>query len=49
MIASQLPDKTAEALLVLDYARHMVVACLDETSEPPMTSSAFSAPSKASH
>ena len=25
VIASQLPDNTAEALLVLDYARHMVV------------------------
>ncbi len=24
VIASQLPDNTAEALLVLDYARHMV-------------------------
>ena len=31
VIASQLPDNTAEALLVLDYARHMV-ECLDDSS-----------------
>ena len=31
MIASQLPDKTAEALLVLDYARHMVVEFFDSS------------------
>ena len=28
VIASQLPDNTAEALLILDYARHMVVESL---------------------
>ena len=33
VIASQLPDNTTEALLVLDYARHMVVDCLDNSSE----------------
>jgi len=33
VIASQLPDNTAEALLVLDYARHMVVEFLDDSSE----------------
>ena len=32
VIASQLPDNTAEALLVLDYARHMVVEFLDDSS-----------------
>jgi hypothetical protein len=32
VIASQLPDNTAEALLVLDYARHMVVEFLHEPS-----------------
>jgi hypothetical protein len=32
VIASQLPDNTAEALLVLDYARHMVVDFLDDAS-----------------
>jgi hypothetical protein len=33
VIASQLPDNTAEALLVLDYARRMVVVeFLDDTS-----------------
>ena len=32
VIASQLPDNTAEALLVLDYARRMVVEFLDDTS-----------------
>jgi hypothetical protein len=31
VIASQLPDNTAEALLVLDYARNMVVQ-LDDSS-----------------
>ena len=31
VIASQLPDNTAEALLVLDYARHMV-EFLDDSS-----------------
>ena len=32
VIASQLPDNTAEALLVLDYARHMAVEFLDDPS-----------------
>ena len=32
VIASQLPDDRAEALLVLDYARQMVVEFLDDTS-----------------
>ena len=32
VIASQLPDNRAEALLVLDYARHMVMEFLDEPS-----------------
>ena len=35
VIASQLPDNTAEALLVLDYARRMVVESLDDTSGVP--------------
>jgi hypothetical protein len=33
VIASQLPDNPAEALRVLDYARHMVVDFLDDSSE----------------
>jgi hypothetical protein len=33
VIVSQLPDNTAEALLVLDFARHMVVDFLDDSSE----------------
>jgi hypothetical protein len=33
VIASQLPDNKAEALLVLDYARHMVLEFLDASSE----------------
>ena len=33
VIASQLPDNRAEALLVLDYARDMVVEFLDNLSE----------------
>ena len=37
VIASQLPDNTAEALLVLDYARHMVVQSVDETSGVSVT------------
>ena len=32
VIASQLPDNTAEALLVLDYARQMVVEFLDDST-----------------
>ena len=32
VIASQLPDNTAEALLVLDHARQMVVEFLDDPS-----------------
>ena len=32
VIASQLPDHTAEALLVLDYARQMVVEFWDNPS-----------------
>ena len=31
VIASQLPDDTAEALLVLDYARQMVVEFSDDS------------------
>ena len=31
VIASQLPDDRAEALLVLDYARHMVEEFLDSS------------------
>jgi len=31
VIASQLPDNRAEALLVLDYARHMVEEFLDSS------------------
>ena len=34
VIASQLPDNRAEALLVLDYARHMVLEFLDDSSAP---------------
>ena len=33
VIASQLPDNTAEALLVLDYARHLVLEFLGDSSE----------------
>ena len=33
VIASQLPDNKAEAMLVLDYARHMVLEFLDDSSE----------------
>ena len=36
VIASQLPDNTAEALLVLDYARHLVVEFLDDSSGSPI-------------
>ena len=32
VIACQLPDNRAEALLVLDYARHMVVEFWDDSS-----------------
>jgi hypothetical protein len=32
VIASQLPDNAAEALLVLDYARHMVTEFVDDSS-----------------
>ena len=32
VIASQLPDNTTEALLVLDYARQLVVEFLDDSS-----------------
>ena len=32
VIASQPPDNRAEALLVLDYARHMVMEFLDGSS-----------------
>ena len=32
VIASQLPNNTAEALLVLDYARQLVVEFLDDSS-----------------
>ena len=37
VIASQLPDNTAEALLVLDYARRLVVEFLDDTSGVPVS------------
>jgi hypothetical protein len=33
VIASQLPDNKAEALLVLDYARHTVLEFFDDSSE----------------
>jgi hypothetical protein len=33
VIASQLPENRAEALLILDYARHLVMEFLDESSE----------------
>ena len=32
MIVSQLPDNAAEALTVLDYARHFVTEFLEETA-----------------
>ena len=32
VIVSQLPDNTAEALTVLDYARHLVTEFLEEPS-----------------
>jgi hypothetical protein len=32
VIASQLPENTAEALLILDYARHMVVESLHSSA-----------------
>ena len=48
VIASQLPDNTAEALLVLDYARHMVVEFLGDSSAVSDTSNAFPAPLKPS-
>jgi hypothetical protein len=35
VIASQLPDNRAEALLVLDYARHMVEEFLDTSPGVP--------------
>ena len=44
VIASQLPDDRAEALLVLDYARQMVVEFLDDSSG---VSDSVSAPSRA--
>ena len=42
LIASQLPDNTAEALLVLDYARDVVVEFLDDSSGFSDNVSAFS-------
>ena len=47
VIASQLPDNTAEALLVLDYARQMVVEFLDDPSGVS-DNEGFPAPSKPS-
>ena len=47
VIASQLPDNTAEALLVLDYARQMVMEFLDDSSGSP-TTKAFPVPLKPS-
>ena len=44
LIASQLPDNTAEALLVLDYARDVVVEFLDDLSGVSDNVSAFSPP-----
>ena len=44
LIASQLPDNTAEALLVLDYARDVVVEFLDNSSGVSDNVSAFSPP-----
>ena len=38
VIASQLPDNRAEALLVLDYARHMVEEFLDTSPGVLITS-----------
>ena len=38
VIASQLPDNTAEASLVLNHARQMVVEFLDERPASPITS-----------
>jgi len=32
VVASQLPDNTDEALLILDYARHIVEECLVNSS-----------------
>ena len=46
VIASQLPDDTAEALLVLDYARHMVVEFMDARPGSLITSGASPAPLK---
>ena len=40
VIASQLPDNTAEALLVLDYARGLVAGSLDD---PPGVSDSIAA------
>jgi len=45
LIASQLPDNTAEALLVLDYARDVVVEFLDDSSGVSDSITGFSAPS----
>ncbi len=42
LIASQLPDNTTEALLVLDYARDVVVEFLDDSSGVSDNVSAFS-------
>ena len=39
VIASQLPDNRAEALLVLDYARHMVVEFWDDSSSSGVSDS----------
>ena len=39
VIASQLPDNRAEALLVLDYARDMVMEFLDDSSEASYSAS----------
>ncbi|MBT1510127.1 hypothetical protein KIP88_06395 [Bradyrhizobium sp. SRL28] len=46
MIVSQLPDNTAEALTVLDYARHLVTEFLAEPSAGTSAESkAFPTPS----
>jgi hypothetical protein len=44
LIASQLPDNTVEALLVLDYARDVVVEFLDDSPDIPDNVTAFPVP-----
>ena len=42
VIVSQLPDNTAEALTVLDYARHLVTEFLEEPAAVRQNSAAGS-------